>query len=195
MVHQFRSNLLVALGSNCSNAGNLPTDALKKAVKKIEMAGGVIRSKSTIYNTPAFPAGSGPDYANAVIEIEGGWPARAAIATLHAIEAEMGRRRQKRWEQRHIDLDLLAIGDEIRPDLPTLRKWMDLDPALQQETAPGDLILPHPRLHERAFVLVPLAEIAPDWVHPVLRKPAAQLRDALPAQTLSGVVPIKDGWS
>ncbi|MEO0632577.1 MAG: 2-amino-4-hydroxy-6-hydroxymethyldihydropteridine diphosphokinase [Pseudomonadota bacterium] len=194
MVYQFRSNLLVALGSNCSNGSNSPTDAIKTAAAKIAEAGGVIRAKSTIYNSPAFPQGAGPDYANAVIEVEASWPARATITTLHAIEAKMGRRRQKRWESRHIDLDLIAIGDEIRPDLSTVRKWMTLDPVLQQQSAPGDLILPHPRLHERAFVLVPLAEIAPDWVHPVLRKSAAQLRDALPAQTLSGVVPMENAW-
>ncbi|MEM6759320.1 MAG: 2-amino-4-hydroxy-6-hydroxymethyldihydropteridine diphosphokinase [Pseudomonadota bacterium] len=194
MVHQIRSNLLVAVGSNCANGGNSPADALKNAAAKIEAAGAVIRAKSAIYNSPAFPAGSGADYANAVFALDAHWPARAAITTLHAIEAEMGRRRQKRWEARHIDLDLIAIGNEIRPNLATVRHWMDLDPALQQETAPADLILPHPRLHERAFVLVPLAEIAPDWVHPVLRRNAAQLRDALPAQTLSGVVPIENGW-
>lgn len=195
MAHQFRSNLLVALGSNAAFGELSPTRALQTAVTKIAQQGGVIRCKSAIYNTPAHPPGSGPDYANAVIEIEVPWTAREAILRLHEIEAAMGRRRQQRWEARHIDLDLIAIGDDIRPDLQTVRKWMALAPQEQISAAPAELILPHPRLHERAFVLVPLAEIAPDWVHPVLRMSAAALCDGLPAQMLSGVVPIENGWA
>lgn len=154
----------------------------------------MIRAQSAIYRTPAVPAGSGPDYANAVIEIAAPWNAREAITKLHQVEAQMGRRRKDRWEERHIDLDLLAIGDEIRPDMATARQWMDLPLAQQRATAPAQLVLPHPRMHERAFVLVPLAEIAPDWVHPVLRRSAAELRDALPDADRAAITMITQGW-
>ena len=106
----------------------------------------------------------------------------------------MGRRRRDRWEERHIDLDLLARGDEIRPDMATARMWMQLPSDEQKQTAPGQLVLPHPRMHERAFVLVPLAEIAPDWVHPVLRQSAVELRDALPSADRAAIQVIPEGW-
>ena len=194
MLPQNRSNLLIALGSNEESDQVSPTEALTFALSALQSDGAVIRARSTMYRTPAFPAGSGPDYANAVIEVEAGWSAREAINRLHAVEAGMGRRRKQRWEQRHIDLDLLAVGEDIRPDLPTARQWMQLPADEQRQTAPQQLILPHPRLHERAFVLVPLAEIAPDWTHPVLRRSAAQLRDALPQADLAAVTPIENGW-
>ena len=56
------------------------------------------------------------------------------------------------------------------------------------------LVLPHPRMQDRAFVLVPLADVAPDWVHPVLRRTATQLRDSLPPAELEGVTRIENGW-
>ena len=71
---------------------------------------------------------------------------------------------------------------------------MNLPLAEQQQTAPGQLILPHPRLHERAFVLVPLADVAPDWVHPVLRRSVSQMLDALPQDARDEVVPLPDTW-
>ena len=76
----------------------------------------------------------------------------------------------------------------------TVRTWMNLPLAEQQQTAPGQLILPHPRLHERAFVLVPLADVAPDWVHPVLRRSVSQMLDALPQDARDEVVPLPDTW-
>lgn len=194
MLPQNRSNLLVALGSNQDSDGVSPTEALQTAVTNLVQAGAVIRNRSAIYQTPAYPAGSGPDFANAVVEIDAGWNAREAITVLHGIEAEMGRRRRARWEERHIDLDLLAIGDTIRPDLATARLWMGLPVEQQQVKAPEQLILPHPRLHERAFVLVPLADVAPDWVHPVLRRSAADLLAALPADDVAAITPMQAGW-
>ncbi len=194
MLPQNRSNLLVALGSNQESDQVSPTEALQTAVTNLREDGALIRAQSAIYRTPAVPAGSGPDYANAVIEIAAPWNAREAITKLHQVEAQMGRRRKDRWEERHIDLDLLAIGDEIRPDMATARQWMDLPLAQQRATAPAQLVLPHPRMHERAFVLVPLAEIAPDWVHPVLRRSAAELRDALPDADRAAITMITQGW-
>ncbi|MEL6565354.1 MAG: 2-amino-4-hydroxy-6-hydroxymethyldihydropteridine diphosphokinase [Pseudomonadota bacterium] len=194
MLPQNRSNLLVALGSNQESDQVSPTEALQTAVTNLVSEGAVIRSRSAVYRTPAFPAGSGPDYANAVVEVEARWNAREAITKLHEIEAQMGRRRKNRWEERHIDLDLIAIGEDIRPDMATARLWMDLPLDQQKEKAPAQLVLPHPRMHERAFVLIPLAEIAPDWMHPVLRRSATDLRDALPQADRDAVTVIAGGW-
>jgi 2-amino-4-hydroxy-6-hydroxymethyldihydropteridine diphosphokinase len=79
-----------------------------------------------------------------------------------------------------LDLDLLAVGSRILPDEIVLKNWMELSPRRQLEEAPDQLILPHPRLHERGFVLVPMVDVAPDWVHPILGRSVQQMLDGLP---------------
>ena len=191
---QYRSNLLIALGSNMNSEAGDPTESLQFAVSELRRKGALIRAQSRLYRTPAFPPGAGPDFVNAAIAVEAPWSAREAMTQLHEVEADMGRRRRERWEQRPIDLDLLAAGSDVRPDMRTLRKWMDLPLEAQQKNAPGQLILPHPRLHERAFVLVPLADVAPDWIHPVLRKSVSAMVAALPQSARDEVVPLPDDW-
>lgn len=194
IVPQNRSLALIALGSNMHSVAGDLTSTLHKALTDLESLGAVIRAKSRLYRTPAFPAGSGPDYLNAAIAVQSNWSAREMMTHLHSIEAGLGRRRAQRWEQRPIDLDLLAIGSDVRPDVATLRHWMDLPLDQQQQTAPAQLILPHPRLHQRAFVLVPLADVAPDWVHPVARQTVAQMCAALPEDEKAAVVPVDGDW-
>ena len=96
------------------------------------------------------------------------------------MEADFGRRRIKRWGARCLDLDLLFCADAVLPNTAEFQRWYNLDAARQQSIAPDTLILPHPRLHERAFVLGPLMEIAPEWRHPVLGSSVAQMFGALP---------------
>lgn len=153
---------------------------IKIAIEKLTDAGVVIRAVSHFYKTPAFPAGAGPDYINAAFVARTDWPATQLLDVLHKIEAQMGRKRVQRWGQRSLDLDLIAMDDQIRPDLATYRAWLDLPLQRQMQEAPDQLILPHPRMHERAFVLIPLADVAPDWRHPVRGETVVQMRDALP---------------
>lgn len=187
---QMQSNMLVAVGSNMNSAVGNPTETILAGVELIMQAGGVIRGQSRFYRTPAFPAGSGPDYVNAALAISAPWSPREALTHLHAVEGELGRIRKARWEQRAIDLDLLACGDLICPDIETARAWMGLPLEQQKNAAPQQMILPHPRLHERAFVLVPLADVAPDWVHPVLNQSVTSMRDKLPASDLEQIKPL-----
>ncbi len=151
---------------------------------------GPIVAASRLFRTPCFPAGAGPDYVNAAIRIDSAAAPRDILARLHAIEARHGRTRVQRWGMRTLDLDLLAVGDLVVPDAATQGEWRALPPDLQRMRAPDDLILPHPRLQDRAFVLVPLADVAPDWVHPVTGLSVTALRDRLPAADLADVVPI-----
>jgi len=91
---------------------------------------------------------------------------------------------------RSLDLDLIGWADRILPDKATVVRWMDLPPAQQMQSAPDELILPHPRVQDRAFVLVPLMDIAPQWVHPVTGQSVAAMHGALPKADLDAINPL-----
>lgn len=180
----------IALGSNLAPATTTSLQLVNKALGLFTGANLRITKQSQWYSAPAFPAGNGQDYVNGVVEITSNLPANAILAALHQIETTLGRTRPARWAARVVDLDLLALGPLVAPDLPGFKHWCNLPPSQQMRTTPDALVLPHPRLQDRAFVLKPLAEIAPDWRHPVLGKTAAALLAALPESAQDEVLPI-----
>lgn len=184
---------LITLGSNLKTTECCPFATLRAAMEMLESAGTRLlegcSSRSVIYRTPAFPAGNGPDFANAAIRFEGTCDPEAALALCHEIEAAFGRERTVRWGPRSLDVDLIAVGETILPDRATVQLWRELPLARQMERTPETLLLPHPRFWERSFVLVPLADVAPDWVDPISGQTVRALLDARPAAERAEVVP------
>ncbi|MEZ5753116.1 MAG: 2-amino-4-hydroxy-6-hydroxymethyldihydropteridine diphosphokinase [Paracoccaceae bacterium] len=191
MLHGSRLNTyLIALGANAQNAVGANADVLAEALSRVarDLDAEVLTSK--MVRTPAFPRGNGPDFANCCAQVTTLSAPDVVLATLHDIEADMGRVRTVRWGQRVIDIDILACGDSILPNREDVANWMNLPLTEQMQRAPDHLLLPHPRLHERAFVLVPLAEIAPDWVHPLLNLSVSEMLAALDPAELLEISPI-----
>lgn len=184
---------LVALGGNLTFGDEGPQARLAAAIAAIAARIGPVAAQSRIWRTPAFPAGSGPDYANAALRLRTALPPAEILAALHAIEADFGRIRMQRWGARSLDLDLIADGAAVLPDAATQARWRTLPPEEQMRAAPDELVLPHPRLQDRAFVLVPLAEVAPLWRHPLTGASVAEMLAALPAAEIAAVVPWDGG--
>jgi 2-amino-4-hydroxy-6-hydroxymethyldihydropteridine diphosphokinase len=182
--------VLVAVGANLPFQGIAPENSVTSALDMLEVRTGVPLRRSRLWRTPAYPPGAGPDFVNAAAAFDWAGPADALLDLLHEIENAHGRKRTARWEARVMDLDLIAVGADVLPDPETHARWASLDPEAAAREVPPDLVLPHPRLAERGFVLAPLNDVAPDWRHPVSGLTVAEMLRALPAEALEGVAPL-----
>lgn len=181
---------LIALGSNLAHGGVPPAEVVARAMEEVAALGREAM-RSRLWRSPAWPPG-GPDYVNAAMGLQVDLDASALLQSLHGIEARWGRERAARWEARTLDLDLLAWGDAVAPDPATQRRWRELPPEAQGREAPDALVLPHPRMQDRGFVLLPLAEVQPGWRHPLLGTTVAGMLAALPPRATEGVRPLAD---
>lgn len=189
--------VLVALGANAPSSAGPPEATLRAALAALDGPGLRCRAVSRAWRTPCFPPGAGPDFVNAAAVFASDAAPAALLARLHRVEALFGRRRpvaaeagSARWQPRPLDLDLIAVGAALCPDAAGEARWRALRPGVQRRLAPRRLVLPHPRLHERAFVLVPLAEVAPGWCHPATGLSVAQMCAALPAEARAEMAPL-----
>jgi len=157
---------LIALGANLPSKFGTPLQTLEAAINEIESEGIRITSRSRWFRSEPVPASSQDWYINGVIAVDTDLAPEALLAVLHRIEDRFGRIRGERNAARVLDLDLIAFGDLVR-------------------NADSPPQLPHPRMHDRAFVLLPLADVAPDWVHPVTGLSLSRLLDDLPTDQIA----------
>ncbi len=179
------SKAYLTLGSNATSPVGKPADALKFALEAMLTDSVKVIQTSPFYITSAFPKGSGPDFVNAAAEIETSLSPHDLLAFLHEIETSAGRERLKRWAQRSLDLDLISYANAVLPNVKVHEDWVNLPFEDQLTKAPDELILPHPRVQDRAFMMVPLRDVAPDWVHPNTGENVNDLIAKLPSQDVA----------
>lgn len=164
MTKAWSDSIYIGLGANLPHPTfGSPIDTLKAALAELGRRGIDVRRLSPWYRSAPVPASDQPWFANAVAEVATDLPADRLLAVLHEVEEAFGRVRSVPNAARPIDLDLLDFRGEIAPG------------------GPGRATLPHPRMAGRAFVLRPLADLAPAWRHPVNGIPIEALVAALPA--------------
>jgi 2-amino-4-hydroxy-6-hydroxymethyldihydropteridine diphosphokinase len=153
-------SVYIALGTNLGNRlSNLQT-AINTFAPSVTVA-----KESHIYETPPWGYEDQPAFLNMVVKAETGLEPETLLNFLKQLEVELGREQNFRWGPRLIDLDILFYGNLI----------IDTPP----------LVIPHPRLHERAFVLVPLVDVASDLIHPIFQRSASDLLSEIDVQGIS----------
>lgn len=179
---------VIALGANLHSTTSAPVETLRLSLKLFKDESVNVAAVSQWYQTPAFPVGSGPDFVNAAAILETDLPPEQLLLEMARIEAELGRKRKDRWGARVCDLDLIAYGDSVLPDAETFKAWHFMPLETQMRETPKELILPHPRLQDRAFVLVPMRDVVPDWVHPVTGRSLDEMITDLPPEDVASIV-------
>ncbi|HWE05679.1 MAG TPA: 2-amino-4-hydroxy-6-hydroxymethyldihydropteridine diphosphokinase [Rhizomicrobium sp.] len=153
--------ILIALGANLPSPAGPPRATLEAALHELRRRNISVPARSNFYKSRAWPDPREPCFINAVAEIEAKQTPRELLVLMREIEIMFGRTITRRNAPRTLDLDLLDYNGLVEAGTP---------------------ILPHPRLQERAFVLVPLSDVAPDWRHPVSGLGVRTLIAALPSE-------------
>jgi 2-amino-4-hydroxy-6-hydroxymethyldihydropteridine diphosphokinase len=149
------STVYLSLGSNLGDR----LQYLKKAIRKIKESDKIsIKKISSVYETEPVVCENQPQFLNLVLEAQTSLAPLPLLERLLSIEKEMGRKREEKWGPRNVDVDILLYADQI--------------------VKSDRLAIPHPRMHQRKFVLVPLAQIAPQTLHPLLKKNVKEILES-----------------
>ena len=159
--------VLVGLGANCPGPWGRPDETLRRALRKIEARGITVEAVSPLYQTAALGSGRQPPYLNQVVLLSTTLPAASLLRVLKEIERGAGRRGGRPWGARTLDLDIIDYKGLVSGWAPG-RKVVP-----RERVRP--LVLPHPQLENRPFVLRPLLDVAPDWRHPVRKLSGREL--------------------
>ncbi len=162
MCHTSKKHIYVALGANLESRVGPPRVTLERALQELESRGINVRGRSRWYKSPAFPDPTDPEFINGMGVLETALQPRDLLSQLHEVERVFGRERRRRWAPRILDLDVIDYRGVT----------------LRGNQADG-LVLPHPEMSTRDFVLLPLRDVAPDWRHPETNQHIDTLIDAL----------------
>lgn len=152
------AEVFLLLGSNMGNS----VEFIEKAVEGLQEQVGKLIKSSALYQTAAWGKTDQPDFINQVLKLETELSPLEVLTTILGIERKLGRERTEKWGSRTIDIDILFYDQEVM--------------------ACPELTIPHPFLQQRAFTLIPLAELEPEFVHPVYQKTVSELLDELESQ-------------
>jgi len=167
-MQSYGMSVYLGLGSNLEGLWGAPCECLERAVAVLEEKNIKISITSGHYESPALGLGMQPSFVNRVISVRTDLSPAALLRQLKRIEHAAGRKPGARWGARPLDIDILDYGGRV----------LNWKRGRATQGASG-LILPHPELEKRAFVLKPLCEIAPNWHHPALDASASQLLASL----------------
>lgn len=165
--------ILIALGANIPSQAGSPDRTLRASLAALSEKGARPFSVSRAYKTPAWPDPSDPPFVNAVAALAWDRTPAQLMTLLNVVEESFGRTRAARNAPRSLDLDLIDFHGKVEAGPP---------------------VLPHPRAAARAFVLVPLMDVAPEWRHPVSRQRVRDLIAALPQSDRASVEPLGPLW-
>lgn len=169
-----QGKVLIGLGANYPGPWGTPKKTLRRALRELERAGLSLQAISELYQTAAMGQPRQPPYLNAVVLVSTSLPALALLRVLKQIEMRAGRRGGSPWGQRTLDLDIIDYkGMSVN--------WSGPGKAIPSRRV-RPLVLPHPGLDQRAFVLRPLLDVAPNWRHPVSKLSASELWRRVPKQ-------------
>lgn len=165
--------IIIGLGSNLTTEEYMTSrEILEAAIILLDDKGVNVIEKSDYYETEPVPKSNQPWFVNSAIRVETNYNAEELLDVLHAVEKELGRVRKEKWEARIIDLDLLCYDDLVYPDPIEWKKNRC------EELSKGPII-PHARLHERDFVLIPMKDVAANWMHPIFKKNTVNMLNEL----------------
>jgi 2-amino-4-hydroxy-6-hydroxymethyldihydropteridine diphosphokinase len=156
------SPILIAIGANLPSSHGSPRQTCDAVLPELARRGIRVLARSRWFESAPVPISDQPWFVNGVVAVETALTPEQLLAQLHDIERSFGRTRREVNAARVIDLDLISYGDLVR-------------------ASPAVPVLPHPRLKDRAFVLLPLADIAPAWRHPATHERLSDMINALPS--------------